>query len=283
LAASAERYSKHPLAKAIIKKAEQKNLQFATVRSLSEEPGSGLIAVTAGGQVEITGRKNLTYARPDIAAQLPAPAPGMECVVLLNQEYAATFRFQDAPRPETLSFIKHLAPRHSVARVVLLSGDREQEVAQVAHQLGISEMLCGQTPEQKVAVVKESARKSPTLFVGDGINDAPAMRAASVSVAFGSGDDVVAEAADAVVLEPSLGKVDELVHIGRRMRRIALQSAGGGIALSMLGMGFAAAGLLPPVMGAVAQEVLDGAAVLNALRAAFPARELDEPGVERSS
>lgn len=105
------------------------------------------------------------------------------------------------------------------------------------------------------------------------------MQAATVSVAFGQNSDVVAEAADAVVLEPSLSKVDELIHIGRRMRGIALQSAIGGMGLSILGMLFAAAGFLPPVPGAIAQEVIDAAAVLNALRVAFPAAELRDDGL----
>ena len=157
---------------------------------------------------------------------------------------------------------------------MLLSGDREAEVRYLASEVGISEVLFGKSPEEKVAIVREETHRAPTLFVGDGINDAPAMQAATVGVAFGQSSDITAEAADAVVMEPSLQKVDELIHIGRRMRRIALQSAVGGMALSMIGMLIAAAGYLPPVAGAVAQEIIDVAAVLNAVRVALPSDDV---------
>src|SRR6185437_3388874 len=177
---------------------------------------------------------------------------------------------------EGRAFIRHLGPKHQVNRIMLLSGDREAEVRYLAHEVGISEVLFSKSPEEKVSIVRQEASRAPTLFVGDGINDAPAMQAATVGVAFGQNSDITAEAADAVVMESSLGKVDEHINIGRRMRRIALQSAVGGMALSMIGMLVAAAGYLPPVAGAVAQEVIDVAAVLNALRVVFPTDELSD-------
>ena len=198
----------------------------------------------------------------------------MESVLLVDERYAATFRFQDKPRSESRSFIGHLAPRHGVNRIMLLSGDRESEVRYLAGQVGITEVYFGQTPEEKVAKVRAEAKAAPTLFLGDGINDAPAMQAATVGIAFGQNSDVTSEAADAVIFEASLGKVDELIHIGRRMKRIALQSAAGGMALSFAGMLLAAAGYLPPVAGAVAQEVIDVAALLNALRVALPGDDI---------
>jgi len=113
---------------------------------------------------------------------------------------------------------------------MLVSGDRESEVKYLAERVGITEVHAGKTPEEKVTIVKEATAKGRTLFVGDGINDAPALLVATVGVAFGSQHDIKTEAADAVVLETALGKIDELIHIGRLMRRIALQSALGGMA-----------------------------------------------------
>ena len=194
----------------------------------------------------------------------------MECILLFNGRYAASLRFLDTPRSDSHSFISHLAPRHQVNRVLMVSGDREAEVRQLGAQVGIADVLFGKSPEEKLEIVREESKLGPTLFLGDGINDAPAMQAATVGIAFGQNSDITAEAADAVVLEASLGKVDELIHIGRRMRVIALQSALGGMALSMAGMLMAAAGYLPPVAGAIAQEVIDLLAVLNAVRVALP-------------
>ena len=125
-------------------------------------------------------------------------------------------------------------------------------------------------PKKKFRSFGEETKRSKTLFVGDGINDAPAMQAATVGVAFGMSSDITAEAADAVILDASLGKVDELMHIGRRMRSIALISAVGGMALSVIGMIAAAFGWLSPIEGAIAQEIIDLAAVLNAVRVALP-------------
>jgi heavy metal translocating P-type ATPase len=276
MAASLEQYSKHPLAMTINKAAQTEGIPLAPVSEIGEKPGEGLSGLIEAHTVKITGRKKLAAMNSTLMSKLPPALPGMECILLVDGDYAATMRFQDAPRKESRSFITHLGPRHHVNRVVLLSGDREAEVRYLAKQVGITEILASQSPEDKVAVVKAEAKLAKTMFVGDGINDAPAMQAATVGVAFGQNSDITAEAADAVILEPSLRKVDELIHIGRRMRRIAMQSAVGGMGVSMVGMVLAAGGYLPPVAGAIAQEIIDVAAVLNALRVVFPASELSD-------
>lgn len=281
IAASLEQFSKHPLAATVTMAAKREEISLLAVTEVSERPGEGLSGVINGRHVQITGRKKILASEPNLAAQLPPSSAGMECILLVDGLYAATLRFRDAPRKESRPFITHLTPRHDVKRVLLLSGDREAEVRYLADEVGITEVLSNQSPEQKVAVVQAEARLAKTVFVGDGINDAPAMQAATVGVAFGQNSDITAEAADAVVLETSLSKIDELIHIGRRMRRIAMQSAVGGMAASMIGMLFAAAGYLPPVAGAVAQEVIDAAAVLNALRIVLPTEELKSDTAEK--
>jgi len=196
--------------------------------------------------------------------------------VVIDRRYAAALRFRDAPRADSRSFVSHLGPKHHFARVMIVSGDREAEVRYLAEQVGITEIHAQQTPEDKLAIVRRETALAKTLYVGDGINDAPAMMAATVGMAIGQNSDVTAEAAGVVIMDNSLTKVDEFMHISRRMRIIALQSAVGGMALSIIGMAVAASGHLRPVGGAVTQEVIDVLAVLNALRAAFPPRVIHD-------
>jgi heavy metal translocating P-type ATPase len=271
-AASLERYSKHPLAQAVAQAAREAGAITQPASLIAEKPGDGLRGIVAGKAIRITSR---AHVGGDVAASSTTPT-GLECLVLIDNVYAATFQFHDAPRSEGRPFVHHLKPNHQVNRVILLSGDREVEVNYLAKLIGITETYAGKSPEEKVAIVERETRSQRTLYVGDGINDAPAMMAATVAVALGHSSDITAEAAGAVILDTSLSKVDELVHIGRRMRRIALQSAAGGMALSFAGMALAAAGYLPPVAGAVTQEIIDIAAVLNALRVAIPSKKLSD-------
>ncbi len=276
VAASLERYSRHPLAAAVLAAGREREVAVREASEISERPGEGLRGVVGGRRVEITSRTQIEVADPAAVALLPAPEGGMECVVRMDGQLAGFFRFRDTPREEGASFIRHLKPRHRFERVLLVSGDRESEVRHLAEHVGIEEVHFSQTPEQKLELVRRETARAPTLFLGDGINDAPALSAATVGIAFGQSSDITSEAAGAVVLDSSLQRADEFLHISRRMRRIALQSAVGGMALSVVGMGFAAGGWLAPVAGALAQEVIDVAAVLNALRAAWPPRELSD-------
>ncbi len=276
LVASLERYSKHPLAHAILAAAKADGITLPEATEVNEQPGQGLRGTVSKHQLLITSRNKLAALKIAGADQLPPLAGGLECVVVIDQRYAATFRFRDAPRAESLSFVKHLGPNHGFQRVMLVSGDRESEVNYLAEQVGITEIHAQQSPEEKLALVRAETAKAKTLYVGDGINDAPALMAATVGMAIGQGSDVTTEAAGVVVMDNSLEKVDEFMHISRRMRNIALQSAVGGMALSIIGMAFAATGHLTPVAGAITQEIIDVLAVLNALRAAFPPKVIHD-------
>jgi P-type E1-E2 ATPase len=276
LAACLEQYSKHPLAGAVLSAARDESLVLEPVEQISEHPGQGLRGVVGDRTVELTGRQTVSRLGRDLSGDMPAPEAGLESLLFVEGALAAVLRFRDEPRDESTSFVRHLSPRHGVTKVILLSGDRESEVTFLAQRVGIAEAHSGKTPEDKVAIVADQTRRAPTLFIGDGINDAPAMQTATVGLAFGQASEITAEAADAVIMEPLLGKVDELIHIGKRMRVIALQSAVGGMALSAIGMLVAVAGYLPPVVGAIAQEVIDVLAVLNAVRVAFPWGDLTD-------
>ena len=271
--ASLERYSKHPLASAVLAAAEVRHLPLLSVKDVSEAPGAGLLGHVEGHLVSVTGRGKLSA---DLAAEMPPVAPGLECVLLLDGNLAGVFHFQDEPRRESKSFLKHVGTNHSINKVILLSGDRPAEVALFAAGMGITEPHGGKTPEQKVELVREMTAKSNTLYLGDGINDAPAMMAATAGIALGVNSDITSEAAGAVILQSSLKSVDELMHIGRRMRGIALTSAIGGMGLSLIGMGAASFGLISPIQGAIAQEVIDLLSILNSLRMILPVGSLSD-------
>jgi len=224
----------------------------------------GLRGRVGDADVLITNR-----AHADARFTLPPGQPtGLECVVVIDDQYAAIFRFHDVPRADSRGFVGHLAPKHGFTRVLLVSGDRESEVKRLAEAVGIPTIHAETSPEEKVQIVRQETKGAKTLFIGDGINDAPALMAATVGIAFGQHSDVTSEAARVVIIDTSLSKVDELLHVSYRLRRVALESAVGGMLLSVVGMAFAAAGVLTPVAGAVAQEVIDLLAVLNALRTA---------------
>jgi heavy metal translocating P-type ATPase len=266
IVASLEVYSRHPLAMPLVSAARDAGLALEMATEVSERPGEGLHGTVDGHTVQVTSRKLLALQHPSAVAALPPPAGGLECIALIDGAYAGTFQFRDEPRAEGKAFIRHLRPLHGFERVMLLSGDRESEVTYLAQQVGITEVHASQSPEQKLDLVREETKRAPTVFMGDGINDSPALTAATVGIAFGQASDVTAEAAGAVIMDSSLQRVDELLHIGRRMRGNALQTAIGGMTLSVVGMLIAASGHLPPVSGAIVQEAIDVLAVLNALR-----------------
>jgi heavy metal translocating P-type ATPase len=269
--ASLERYSKHPLASAVLTSSEIEGLELLNAEDVSEVPGAGLTGRVDGHLITVTGRGKLSA---DVAAAMPPVAVGLECIFLMDGQLAGVLHFEDEPRREGKPFLSHLGEKHSIKEVILLSGDRPTEVALFAAGMGITEAYGGKSPEEKVEFVREKTAMSRTLYLGDGINDAPAMMAATAGIALGVNSDITSEAAGAVILQSSLTSVDELLHIGRRMRGIALTSAVGGMGLSLIGMGAASFGLISPIQGAVAQEVIDLLAILNSLRMILPTGSL---------
>jgi P-type E1-E2 ATPase len=276
LAASLERYSKHPLAHAIIAEAKAEGLALLEASQVGELPGQGLNGTVAGRPMQIASRGRITASGISGLEHLPPLAEGLECVVAIDHRFAAAYRLRDAPRAEGRSFIQHLGPKHHFKRMLIVSGDRRSEVQYLAEQVGIQEIYAEQSPEEKLSIVRRETAAAHTLYVGDGINDAPAMMAATVGFAAGQNSEVTTEAAGVVAMESSLKKVDEFIHISRRMRTIALQSAVGGMALSVGGMILAATGHLSPVVGAISQEAIDVLAVLNALRATMPPKVISD-------
>ena len=272
LVAALERLSRHPLAAAVTRAAEEARFVPPAVDWIREEPGKGLQGRVGGSLVRITSRSRAAgeFEVP------PGEADGLECIVIVDGRYAATYRFHDVPRPESRGFVTHLGPNHGFTRVLLVSGDRDTEVRRLARLVAITETHASTPPEEKVAIVRRETALAKTLFVGDGINDAPALLAATVGVAFGQQSDVTSEAARVVIVDTSMSKVDELLHISRRLRRIALQSAVGGMLLSVGGMALAASGFLSPVAGALVQEGIDLVAVLNALRMVWVPKSLTD-------
>ena len=275
---SLERYSKHPLASAVIKATQEQHIHLLESTSVSEKPGQGLNGIINQRKVSVTSRKKLLEMLPECDSLLPPISQGLECIILLDDQYAATLHFHDAPRADSKSFINHLIPAHQFKKVMLVSGDRESEVNYLAELVPFTDIYASQSPEQKLAIVQHERKRAPTVFMGDGINDAPALTAATVGIAFGQHSHVTAEAAGAVIMENTLSKVDELLHLSINTRNIAAQSAVGGMLLSLVGMGFAATGFINPVMGAILQEFIDVFAIANALRLAFSSKiKIDLP------
>jgi heavy metal translocating P-type ATPase len=266
LVASMERYSKHPLASAILKKALEEKIRLVDAKQINEPKGAGLQGSVCGYDVIITSRKHLDKFGLEKEIALLPQGEGLECVVLIDGQLTAHYRFRDSPRADSQSFIKHLIPKHGFKKIMIVSGDREEEVRYLANYVGISEVYGGKSPEEKVDIVVKETKQAKTAYLGDGINDAPALLAATVGIAFGRNSDITAEAAGAAIMDSTLEKVDEFLHISKRMRRIALQSALGGMTLSFFGMIIAAFGFLPPVAGAISQEIIDILAIMNSLR-----------------
>jgi cation transport ATPase len=269
MAASLDQASAHVIATSLIQAAAEAGLALLPPSNVAEVPGKGIEGTVGGRRVAIGGE---TYVRDRSSGELlPLPSgthDGVQSVAVAVDGLIAGFiLLQDQLREDARRTLDALRGA-GIERVVLASGDMEHIAQAVGRSLGVDEILGDLTPEGKVVAVRRESAMKAVMMVGDGINDAPALAAAEVGVAMGArGAAASSEAADVVLLVDELYPLATALTIARRTRAIALQSVFMGLGLSVAGMVVAALGHLPPVHGALLQEAIDVAVILNALRA----------------
>jgi heavy metal translocating P-type ATPase len=268
LAASLDQVSGHVVAGSIVAAARLRRLALDMPDAARETPGAGI-----EGRV---GRQRVLVGSPRFVADklrlrhvpLPEVPPGtLVSVVAVGRGVAGFLLLADTVRADASAMLLRLR-QAGIARIVLASGDALPVVARVGAELGLDEIHGELRPQQKLEMVRRLRAEGPVIMAGDGVNDAPALAAADVGIAMGThGAPASAEAADAVLLTDNLERIAEAVDIARRSRRIALQSVAVGLGLSVAAMVAAAFGYLQVVEGALLQEAIDVAVILNALRA----------------
>lgn len=279
LAGSLEQASPHVVAAAIVQAALARGLVLSVPTEVREEQGAGLRGVVDGHAVVAGSFRHVFAARQpeDWAVRVVRRASwrsALSVFVSIDGRGVGAILLGDELRRETPRVVQKL--RHAgVERIVMVTGDRADGAEAIAAALDLDTVLADRTPSDKVDAVVIERRARPTAMVGDGINDAPALAAADVGIAMGArGASASSQAADVVILVDRLDRMADAFVIARRARAIALQSIGVGLGLSGIAMGFAATGMLTPVAGALIQEGIDVAVILNALRALVPGRHL---------
>jgi heavy metal translocating P-type ATPase len=267
-AAALDQASRHPIAQAIVAAAQARGITLSVPEQLVETPGEGVAGRVAGRQVLVGGagfvRSGL--GMPD-AAQSSADEGSVLVLLAVDGKPAGQLVMADALRSGTVELLAGLR-KLGIERILLATGDRKAVADAVTTGLGLDAVRADLTPDQKVLLVLTERKNSPVMMVGDGVNDAPALAAADVGVAMGArGAAASAEAADVVLLVDQLDRLLPGLEVAHRSRRIALESVFAGIGLSVAGMVAAAMGYLTPVQGALLQELIDVAVILNALRA----------------
>lgn len=268
LAAALDQASKHPVAQAVVAAAKERGLDLPLPSAVTEVAGEGVDGIVAGRRVAIGGLDYIAERVGEPAAPRENLSPGAVLVaVAVDGRPAGRLIMADPLRDGVDSVLADLR-RDGVERIILATGDRADVAESVTRGLQLDGLRSGLTPDQKVLLVLTEHKNGPVMMVGDGVNDAPALAAADVGVAMGArGAAASAEAADVVLLVDRLDRLATGIDIARRSRRIAVESVVAGIGLSAAGMVAAALGYLSPVQGAVIQEVIDVAVILNALRA----------------
>ena len=275
LAGAVEHGSGHLLARSVVESASAGGLALPTATDIHESPGEGVEGRADGRHVMVGARSYVHRLAPGAIAALDAAdghRAALRAYVAVDGAPAGFLEFADAVRPEAAALLRRLGEL-GIRRVALLSGDRKENVEALSARLGFTEAHAGLLPHDKVALVRSAmAAGEHVVMIGDGTNDAPALSTATVGIALAShGGGITAEAADIVILADDLGRVADAIETSRRTMRIARQSIWTGLGMSGVAMIVAAAGYIPPIVGAVIQEVIDVAVILNALRAARPA------------
>src|SRR5664279_2605062 len=271
LAASLDQVSPHVLASAVVQSALEQKCELSLPEGAEEIPGQGIRGTVTGHRVAVgkaswsgvTGAP--TWAR---SARRKARLDGALTVFVgIDGVPAGVLVFDDPLRPDAARTLRSLR-RNGIARIVMVTGDRTEVAETIGAVIGVDEVLAERSPAEKLDTVRLETQRAPTMMVGDGINDAPALALADVGVALGArGATAASEAADVVLTVDRLDRLGEAAAIARRTRQIAIESMVAGMGLSLAAMGVAAVGLLPAVWGAILQEVIDVAVILNALRA----------------
>jgi heavy metal translocating P-type ATPase len=271
LAASLDQASPHPLASAIVTAARQRDLPLWLPTAVEERHGAGVRGMVDGHAVALGNAE--WVAGPELPAAALAlrhrgALDSASCVfVAVDGRLAGALVLEDPLRPDAARVVRGLR-RAGLRRIVMVSGDHAEVAESIGVAVGVDGVLSERDPADKVDAVREARREGTTIMVGDGINDAPALAVADVGVAMGArGATASSEAADVVLAVDRLDRLAEAVRIARRSRAIALQSVLAGMGLSLVAMLVAAGGWLVPVLGAVVQEAIDVAVILNALRA----------------
>ncbi len=274
LAASLDQVSPHVLAAAIVHAARERGLQLEFPEDAAEKAGSGIEGIVEGRRVTVGLAEFATSEAtlPDWARDLRrrSAIEGTTLVFVgVDGRAVGALVLDDPIRPETPRAIRSLR-RAGITRIVMVTGDHHSVAEMVGAAIGVDAVLAERTPGDKVEAVRAERQDAmgPVVMVGDGINDAPALALADVGVAMGArGATASSEAADVVIVVDRLDRLAEAIRLAHRARSIAVQSVIFGMGMSLVAMGFAAFGLLPPVAGAIVQEVIDVAVILNALRA----------------
>ena len=268
LAASLDQVSKHPMAQALVLAAQERGIDLVLPTDVSELAGDGVAGRVDGRSVIVGGHSFVARQADAKLIEMPGTEAGAALVaVAIDGTIAGYIVMADPLRGDVASTLKGLR-KDGVRRIVLATGDRAAVARRITKGLGLDAIYCELSPDQKVLTVLSERKYGPVMMVGDGVNDAPALAAADVGVAMGArGAAASAEAADIVLLVDRIGRLRTGIEIAKRSRRIAVESVVAGIGLSVIAMIAAAFGYLSPVQGALLQEVIDVAVILNALRA----------------